>query len=145
MRAKQMSQEDIALLLKLKLRIPDVTADAAYAIVTRDSRSYTQHFCIDEDILKEEGITDFEQYAAPRPSKHYIWQVSLICNLFTYISVCYFLSFRMGRVVKKECYLCWRLSKFDYHSPHDPGEISLTFVWFATELQNLNFFETTFY
>jgi hypothetical protein len=78
MRAKQMSQEDIALLLKLKLRIPDVTADAAYAIVTRDSRSYTQHFCIDEDILKEEGITDFEQYAAPRPSKHYIWQVSLI-------------------------------------------------------------------
>ena len=106
MRAKQMSQEDIALLLKLKLRIPDVTADAAYAIVTRDSRSYTQHFCIDEDILKEEGITDFEQYAAPRPSKHYIWQVSLICNLFTYISVCYFLSFRMGRVVKKECYLC---------------------------------------
>ena len=77
MRAKQMSREDIALLLKLKLRIPDVTADAAYAIVTRDSRSYTQHFCIDEDILREEGITDFERYSAPLPSKHIIY-LSLI-------------------------------------------------------------------
>lgn len=67
LRAKRMSKEDIALLLKLKLRIPDVTADAAYAILTRDSRSYTQHFCIDEDILREEGITDFEQYSALVP------------------------------------------------------------------------------
>jgi hypothetical protein len=81
MRAKQMSREDIALLLKLKLRIPDVTADAAYAIVTRDSRSYTQHFCIDEDILREEGITDFEPYAAPRPSKYILAESG---NLFTH-------------------------------------------------------------
>ncbi|XP_057370873.1 hydroxysteroid dehydrogenase-like protein 2 [Daphnia carinata] len=68
LRAKRMSQEDIALLLKLKLRIPDVTADAAYAILTRDSRSYTQHFCIDEDVLRDEGITDFEQYSASIPN-----------------------------------------------------------------------------
>lgn len=73
LRAKRMSKEDIALLLKLKLRIPDVTADAAYAILTRDSRSYTQHFCIDEDILREEGITDFEQYSALVPSKYLFW------------------------------------------------------------------------
>lgn len=63
MRAKLMSPENIA---KLKLRTPDVTADAAYAILTRDSRKYTQHFYIDEDVLREEGITDFEQYAATR-------------------------------------------------------------------------------
>lgn len=95
MRAKQMSREDIALLLKLKLRIPDVTADAAYAIVTRDSRSYTQHFCIDEDILREEGITDFEPYAAPRPSK-YIYSI-LAYNPVIFLHLYFFL--RMGRIL----------------------------------------------
>ena len=37
--------------------------DAFYEMVSRDSRSFTGNFCIDEQILKEAGIDDFEQYA----------------------------------------------------------------------------------
>lgn len=44
-------------------RKPAIMADAAYAIVMRDSRSVTGNFFIDEDVLREEGITDFEPYA----------------------------------------------------------------------------------
>lgn len=43
-------------------RKPSIMADAAYAIACRD-KSVTGNFCIDEEILKEEGIQDFEQYA----------------------------------------------------------------------------------
>lgn len=44
-------------------RKPEIVADAAHAILTRDSRSHTGHFYIDEDVLREEGITDLEKYA----------------------------------------------------------------------------------
>ncbi|HJX26369.1 MAG TPA: NAD(P)-dependent oxidoreductase [Thermoanaerobaculia bacterium] len=44
-------------------RKPEIVADAAHAILTRDSRSYTGNFHIDEDVLREEGITDLEKYA----------------------------------------------------------------------------------
>ncbi|CAH1244161.1 HSDL2 [Branchiostoma lanceolatum] len=44
-------------------RKPDIMADAAYVMVTRDSGSYTGNFAIDEDVLKEEGIQDLDQYA----------------------------------------------------------------------------------
>jgi len=44
-------------------RKEDIMSDAAYSIVTRDSRKFTGNFCVDEDILREEGITDFEQYS----------------------------------------------------------------------------------
>lgn len=44
-------------------RKPAILADAAYAILTKPSRSFTGNFCIDERLLKEEGVTDFEQYA----------------------------------------------------------------------------------
>jgi len=38
-------------------------ADAAYIILSRNSRDFTGNFCLDEDVLKEEGITDFSQYS----------------------------------------------------------------------------------
>lgn len=38
-------------------------ADAAYVILTRDSRNYTGNFAIDEDVLKEVGVSDFDVYA----------------------------------------------------------------------------------
>lgn len=38
-------------------------ADAAYVMLARDSASYTGNFAVDEDILRQEGIRDFEQYA----------------------------------------------------------------------------------
>merc|ERR1711976_196348 len=48
--------------IKSQCRTPDIMADAAFAILTRDSRSFTGNFCVDDDILKEEGITDFTKY-----------------------------------------------------------------------------------
>jgi citronellol/citronellal dehydrogenase len=44
-------------------RKPAIVADAAYAILARDSRRATGNFYIDETVLREEGVTDFEPYA----------------------------------------------------------------------------------
>ncbi|MBX9812364.1 MAG: NAD(P)-dependent oxidoreductase [Burkholderiales bacterium] len=44
-------------------RKPAIMADAAHAIFNRDSRSATGNFYIDETVLREEGVTDFEHYA----------------------------------------------------------------------------------
>jgi citronellol/citronellal dehydrogenase len=44
-------------------RTPAIFADAAHAILTRDSGSCTGNFFIDEDILAQEGISDLERYA----------------------------------------------------------------------------------
>ncbi|WP_410674152.1 SDR family oxidoreductase [Amycolatopsis sp. cmx-4-68] len=47
-----------------RTRTPEIVADAAHAILTRDSRSCTGNFFIDEDVLADEGITDFDRYRA---------------------------------------------------------------------------------
>ena len=44
-------------------RQPAIVSDAAWAILTRDSRTCTGGFLIDEEVLAEEGETDFEKYA----------------------------------------------------------------------------------
>ncbi|MBS0614181.1 MAG: NAD(P)-dependent oxidoreductase, partial [Proteobacteria bacterium] len=44
-------------------RKPDIMADAAHAILCRDSRQYSGHFVLDEDVLREKGVTDFAPYA----------------------------------------------------------------------------------
>ena len=44
-------------------RKPAIMADAAYAILNRDSRRMTGQFYIDEAVLREEGVTDFDRYA----------------------------------------------------------------------------------
>jgi citronellol/citronellal dehydrogenase len=46
-----------------KCRKPEIMADAAHVILTRDSRATTGNFHIDEDVLREAGVTDFERYA----------------------------------------------------------------------------------
>jgi citronellol/citronellal dehydrogenase len=43
-------------------RTPEIMADAAHAILTRDSRTCTGNFYIDEDVLREEGVTDLARY-----------------------------------------------------------------------------------
>jgi citronellol/citronellal dehydrogenase len=43
-------------------RTPDIMSDAAHAILTKNSREFTGNFCIDEDLLRAEGVTDFDQY-----------------------------------------------------------------------------------
>jgi citronellol/citronellal dehydrogenase len=47
-------------------RSADIMADAAHAILTRNSRECTGRFFIDEDVLREEGVTDFARYRDPR-------------------------------------------------------------------------------
>ena len=44
-------------------RSPAIMADAAYVILTKDSREFTGNFCIDDNLLAENGVTDFSQYA----------------------------------------------------------------------------------
>ena len=44
-------------------RKPEILADAAHAILTRDAKSCTGNFFIDDEVLAEEGVTDFDQYA----------------------------------------------------------------------------------
>ena len=44
-------------------RKPTIYADAAYAVLKRDAEKCTGKFFLDQDVLEEEGVTDFEQYA----------------------------------------------------------------------------------
>jgi len=50
-------------------RTSEIVADAAHAILTRDSRTCSGHFFIDEEVLREAGVSDFEQYAVD-PNGH---------------------------------------------------------------------------
>ncbi|MBL8481489.1 MAG: NAD(P)-dependent oxidoreductase [Rhodocyclaceae bacterium] len=45
-------------------RTPAIMADAAWAILTKPAREFSGNFCIDETLLRAEGITDFTAYAA---------------------------------------------------------------------------------
>ncbi len=45
------------------MRRPEIIADAAYAVLTRDARATAGNFFLDEDVLSEAGITDFGRYA----------------------------------------------------------------------------------
>jgi citronellol/citronellal dehydrogenase len=42
-------------------RTPEILADAAHLILTRD-KSFSGHFLIDDTFLAENGITDFDRY-----------------------------------------------------------------------------------
>ncbi len=46
-----------------RMRRPEIMADAAHAILTRDARATTGRFFIDEEALAEAGVTDFGRYA----------------------------------------------------------------------------------
>ncbi|MDH3260654.1 MAG: NAD(P)-dependent oxidoreductase [Acidimicrobiia bacterium] len=43
-------------------RRPEIMADAAYEIFLKDARTETGNFYIDEEVLTEAGVTDFDQY-----------------------------------------------------------------------------------
>ena len=43
-------------------RTPDILSDAAHLILTKPSREFTGNFCIDDTLLAENGVTDFDQY-----------------------------------------------------------------------------------
>jgi citronellol/citronellal dehydrogenase len=44
-------------------RTPEIVADAAAVILKRDARKWTGNFFVDEEVLREEGVTDFGRYA----------------------------------------------------------------------------------
>jgi len=44
-------------------RKPEILADAAYEILTRDARGHTGNFYLDDEVLAEAGITDLDRYA----------------------------------------------------------------------------------
>ena len=48
---------------KLRARTEEIMADAAYIVLTRDSRETTGNFFVDEEVLESEGITDLDGYA----------------------------------------------------------------------------------
>jgi citronellol/citronellal dehydrogenase len=43
-------------------RRPEIVADAARAILLRDSRQATGNFYIDDEVLRAEGVTDLSRY-----------------------------------------------------------------------------------
>lgn len=43
-------------------RHPEIMADAAHAILVRDSRECTGQFLVDEEVLREEGVNEFDSY-----------------------------------------------------------------------------------
>lgn len=46
-----------------RARLPTIVADAAYHVLTRPAAELTGQFLIDEDVLREAGITNLEAYA----------------------------------------------------------------------------------
>jgi citronellol/citronellal dehydrogenase len=44
-------------------RRPEIVADAAHAILCSPAAGFSGRFVIDEDLLRERGVSDFEQYA----------------------------------------------------------------------------------
>ncbi|WP_434992871.1 SDR family oxidoreductase [Arthrobacter sp. Ld5] len=48
-------------------RSPEIVADAAHALLVRPSRSCTGNFYTDEEVLREEGITDLAPYSLGAP------------------------------------------------------------------------------
>ncbi len=44
-------------------RKPEILADAAYFILSRDAKTCTGNYFMDDEVLQSEGITDLEQYA----------------------------------------------------------------------------------
>lgn len=52
-------------------RTADIMADAAYAVLTRP-KDYTGQFLVDEDVLKKEGILDFDPYAVQPGRPRYL-------------------------------------------------------------------------
>ena len=52
--------------LMRRSRSPEIMGDAAHIILTKDSKTFTGNFCIDDTLLAEHGVTDFEKYRVDR-------------------------------------------------------------------------------
>ena len=43
-------------------RTPEIMGDAAHVMLTQDSKAFTGRFCIDDTLLYEHGVKDFDRY-----------------------------------------------------------------------------------
>jgi citronellol/citronellal dehydrogenase len=48
--------------LMRRSRTPEIMGDAAHLIFTQDAKTFTGRFCIDDTLLYEHGVKDFEKY-----------------------------------------------------------------------------------
>jgi len=55
-----------------KCRTPEILSDAAHLILTSDARELTGRFFIDDELLAQHGVTDFERYAVVPGTKDLI-------------------------------------------------------------------------
>ena len=62
--ALQVAMADQPAEQRRRARAPEIVADAAHVILTRPSREFSGNFCIDEDVLRSAGVTDFSMYRA---------------------------------------------------------------------------------
>jgi len=53
-------------------RTPEIMADAAHAILTKESRTCTGNFFIDDEVLRANGVTDLDQYAVTKGNREFI-------------------------------------------------------------------------
>lgn len=51
--------------MALMSRLPEIMADAAHAVLSRDPKNCSGNFFIDEEVLREEGVSDFSAYQHP--------------------------------------------------------------------------------
>jgi len=51
-------------------RKPQIMADAAIAVLTRDARTASGNFYIDDEVLREAGVSDFEPYSVVPGSRN---------------------------------------------------------------------------
>jgi citronellol/citronellal dehydrogenase len=53
-------------------RKPEIMADAAHAILTRDSRTCTGNFFIDDEVLAQAGVRDMDHYAVTPGNRDFL-------------------------------------------------------------------------
>ncbi|KAI9296402.1 NAD(P)-binding protein [Neoconidiobolus thromboides FSU 785] len=53
-------------------RTPEIMADSAYMVFNKDSKKFTGNFLVDELFLRENGVTDIDQYSAVKGSTKFL-------------------------------------------------------------------------
>jgi citronellol/citronellal dehydrogenase len=53
----------------IQMRTAEIMADAAYVILSQDSKQYTGNFTIDEYVLRSQGVQDFSRYKVDQRCK----------------------------------------------------------------------------
>lgn len=48
---------------RMRCRKPEIVADAAHAILCKPAHEFNGNFCIDDDVLRDVGVTDMDHYA----------------------------------------------------------------------------------